>query len=245
MREWWRKLRGRLRGRIDSELEEEMRAHLEMKASATGDPYAARRQFGNVTLLLEDSRSAWGWPQVEGWVRDFRYAARGLARRPGFTATIVLTLALGIGASSTIFSLIDTVLLRPLPYPDSERLVAIQEAKPADPRGRTPVAPGRLEDWQRLSRAFDGIAGSYTDVWTDTTGAAPERLSGATVSARFFSVLGTAAALGRVLHRKKKCSAGRRSSSSATACGGAGSEAIPASSAARWSYRTATTPLSA
>src|SRR5574341_421937 len=108
MAELWRKLSGRLRGgAIGAELEEEMRTHLEMKASAAGDPGAARRQFGNVTLLLEDSRAAWGWPRPESWLRDFRYALRVLARKPGFAATVVLTLALGIGSSSTIFSLID------------------------------------------------------------------------------------------------------------------------------------------
>ncbi len=124
MTEWWRKLKGRLRrDAIDAELQEEIQTHLEMKAAATGDPYAARRQFGNATLLFEESRAAWGWPRLESWLRDFRYALRVAARRPGFAATVVLTLALGIGSSSTIFSLIDTVLIRPLPYPDAERLV--------------------------------------------------------------------------------------------------------------------------
>jgi hypothetical protein len=98
-----------------------------MKAEETGDMQATRRAFGNTALLLEDSRAAWGWPQIEGWVRDFRYGFRMLSRRPGFAATVVLTLALGIGASSTVFSLIDTVLLRPLPYPSPDRLVAVSE----------------------------------------------------------------------------------------------------------------------
>jgi putative ABC transport system permease protein len=199
MTEAWRKLTALFRRNvIDAELEEELRTHLEMKGAAAGDLRAARRQFGNVTLLREDSRAAWGWPRLESWLRDFRYALRVLARRPGFAATIVLTLALGIGASSTIFSLVDTVLIRPLPYLNSERLVAIQEARSGDLHSRTPVSPGRLEDWQRLSSAFEALAGSYTDTLTDTTGAAPERLSGAFVSPRFFSVLATPPELGRV-----------------------------------------------
>jgi len=123
---------------------------------------------------------------------------RVVARRPGFAATLALTLALGIGASSTVFSLIDAVLLRPLPYPDSERLVALHETKLADPGYRTPVAPGRLEDWQRLSAGFADVSGSYQDTLTDTTGPAPERLSAAFTAPRFFAVMGTAPALGRV-----------------------------------------------
>ena len=102
MTELWQKLTGKLRrDKIDAELEEEMRTHLAMKTSANDDPAAARRQFGNLTLLLEDSRDAWGWPRPEGWLRDFRYAVHGLSRRPAFTATVVVTLALGIGAGST------------------------------------------------------------------------------------------------------------------------------------------------
>src|SRR3954452_7578591 len=106
MKELWRKLTAlSRREEIDGELLEEMRAHVDMKASATGDHYGAQRAFGNTTMLLEESRDAWRWPRLEGWLRDFRYAIRVLLRSPAFTATVVITLALGIGASSTIFSL--------------------------------------------------------------------------------------------------------------------------------------------
>ncbi len=199
MTEWGRKFRAVFhRDSMDADLREEMETHLRMKVAASGDPYAAKQQFGNTTLLLEDSRAAWGWPGVERWLRDFRYATRVLARNPGFAATVILTLALGIAASSTIFSLIDAVLIRPLPYPDSDRLVALHEAKPDDPAARTPVAPGRLEDWQQHASAFEAVAGQNQDSLTDTTGLAPERLSGAFVSPRLFSVLGMAPEVGRV-----------------------------------------------
>jgi len=200
MTSWWRKLAGWLRrDRIDAELQEEMRFHLEMKASDSADERAARQQFGNTALLLEDSRDAWGWPRIEAWLRDFKLAFRVIWKQPAFAATVVLTLALGIGASSTIFSLIDTVLVRPLPYPDSERIVALHEAKLSDSRSRTRVSPGRLEDWHRLNKTFESIAGSYLDTMTDTTGQVPERVSGAFVAPRFFTVLNVPAALGRVL----------------------------------------------
>jgi len=205
MTEWWRKVSGWLRREvIDAELQEEIRTHLEMKASSTGDPRSAHRQFGNTTLLLEDSRAAWGWPRLEGWLRDFRYGLRVMIRRPGFAGTVVLTLALGIGASSTIFSLIDAVLIRPLAYPNSERLVVVHEMRLSAERTRSRVAPGRLEDWQRLTRGFEALAGSYQDTVTEATGTAPERVSSAIVSPRFFSVLGSNPALGRVFNSEEE-----------------------------------------
>jgi hypothetical protein len=136
-------------------------------------------------------------PQLDAWVRDFRHAIRRMRRRPAFVATVVLTLAIGIGASSTVFSLIDTVLLRPLEYPSPDQLVAIHEQKLSEDLARTPVAPGRLEDWGRLATSFDGLAGCRTDSVTDRTGSDPERLSAAFVSPRFFIVLGSTAELGR------------------------------------------------
>ena len=198
MKELWRKLTSLTRrDEIAKDLLEEMQTHLEMKAAATGDQHAAQRAFGNTLLLLEDSTAAWGWPRLEDWIRDFRHAIRSLFRRPAFTATVVLTLALGIGASSTIFSLIEAVLLRPLPYPNAARLVAVHEIKPDESQIRTPVAPGRLEDWQRLSRSFVALAGVSADMLTDSTGSVPERLDAAFVSPRFFAVLATPPQLGR------------------------------------------------
>jgi len=195
---WWH------RDSIHADLGEEMRTHVEMKAEETGDWDAARRAFGNTILLLEDSRAAWGWPQLEAWARDFRFGFRRMRRRPAFAATVVLTLAIGIGSTSTVFSLIDTVLLQPLGYPAPDRLVALHEQKLSEDLARTPVAPGRLEDWRRLTTSFDALAGSQTDNLTDTTGSEPERLSAAFVSPRFFTVLGTAAKLGRTFDENEE-----------------------------------------
>jgi len=209
MPELWRKWKGHLRrDALEADLREEMQTHLEMKAADSGDAFASRRQFGNTALLLEDAHDTWGWPRLENWTRDVRYALRILARKPGFAATVVLTLALGIGSSSTIFSLIDTVLIRPLPYPDSERLVVVTEAKEADARFQARISPGRLEDWNRLSASFTGIAASYLDTVTETGGALPERLTAAMVSPRFFGVLGTPAALGRVFTASEEVAGG-------------------------------------
>src|SRR5580698_6170060 len=122
---------------------------------------------------------------------------RRILRRPAFFLAVILTLTLGIGANSAIFSVIDAVLLKPLPYPGSERLMAIYEANPRQKIDRGLVAPVRVEEWNRLSRSFSGIAGAYTESLAETSGSLPERLVIARVSPRFFSVLGTPPLPGR------------------------------------------------
>jgi putative ABC transport system permease protein len=128
---------------------------------------------------------------------EWRAAVRSVVRRPGFALAVILTLTLGIGANSAIFSAIDTVLLKPLPYPAADRLVAVYEASPGQNQATSLVAPVRLEEWNRLNHSFDGLAGSYFENVTETTGPLPERLAAMRTSPRFFSVLGTPAAVGR------------------------------------------------
>src|SRR5262245_28509400 len=198
MAEFWRKLKGwRQRETLDAELQEEIQTHLEMRAEDDGSPEGARQRFGNAALVLEEARSAWGWPGLDAWLRDLRYGIRVMTRRPGFAVTVVATLALGIGATVTIFSVIDTVMLRALPYDASERLVAVNEVFGAAVRV-SGVAPGRLEDWSRLGASFESIAGSYLDTLIETSGAVPERISTAFVSPRFFPVFGISPVAGRV-----------------------------------------------
>jgi putative ABC transport system permease protein len=130
-------------------------------------------------------------------VHAWRVAVRSVVRRRGLALAIVLTLTLGIGANAAIFSAIDAVLLRPLPYPASDRLAALYEANASRRQATGLVAPVRLEDWNRENRSFEGLAGSYFENLTDTTGPLPERVVAMRTSPRFFGVLGTPAALGR------------------------------------------------
>src|SRR5581483_6835295 len=110
---------------------------------------------------------------------------------------IVVTLAIGIGANSAIFSAVDTVLLRPLPYPESDRLVAVYERNLARPQATQLLAPGRLEEWNALNHTFTALAATYFENMTDTSGAEPERVAAMRTSPRFFDVLGVPPALGR------------------------------------------------
>lgn len=101
---------------------------------------------------------------------NLRPAAHGLLKTPSFTITIVLTLALGIGANSAVFSVIDAVLLKPLPYPEADRLMLLQQRNPKS--ADVVVAPVRLMDWQRLNTTFQGLTGYYTSDGSETSGAA-------------------------------------------------------------------------
>jgi predicted permease len=132
-------------------------------------------------------------------LQDLRHAARGLARAPGFTGAAVFTLALGLGANTAIFSVVDAALLRPLPFDDPERLVLVWETM-GDWKTRW-VAPANFVDWRRDARSFEALAG-YSSSDVNLTGAGePERLKSAVVSDNLFDLLGASAAVGRVFQR--------------------------------------------
>jgi putative ABC transport system permease protein len=157
---------------------------------------AARRRFGNTVLLEEDHRTMLRIPTIDELRSDLIFAARLLRKNPGFAAAAVLTLALGIGANTAIFSICNAVLFKALPYSDPDRIVMLWETM-RDGK-RITVAPANFVDWRNASRSFSEVAAvnpnsGFTLGWQNE----PVRLTGASVSANFFSLLGIRFALGR------------------------------------------------
>ncbi|HVW03773.1 MAG TPA: ABC transporter permease [Vicinamibacterales bacterium] len=169
---------------------------------------AARRQFGNVTRLKERGHDVRTLRMAEDLARNVRHAVRGFTRTPGFAITVVLTLALGIGGSTAIFSIVDQTLLRPLPYPNGDELVTIYETAPAFGLGpeqivfgqtRNVVSPANWLDWQRDSHSLQQLAAWRGASWTLTDAGDPVRLDVQLVSSEFFPLLGVQPLLGRTI----------------------------------------------
>ena len=130
-------------------------------------------------------------------LRPWNQAVRTLVRRPGFAVSAILILGAGIGATTGVFSVVDTAVLQPLPYPNPDRLVTVMEANTAKSDAAGLIAPARLEDWNQRNRTFVAIAGAYTENVTEASGDLPARLSALRVTPRYFAVYGVSAALGR------------------------------------------------
>jgi putative ABC transport system permease protein len=201
---WLQRLRNTFRPeRVHGDINREISFHIaertdQLRSEGLSDEEAARRarlQFGNVTVQAERTRDMDIALWTEALLRNVRYAVRTLARTPGFTATVVLTLALGIGANSAVFSALDAVLLRPLPFPDADRLMRLSEIR--EQTTETTISPVRLEDWNRLNATFEDITGYLTEDVSETSGDLPENVTRATVAPRFLDVLGIAPTLGR------------------------------------------------
>lgn len=199
----WRRLRGRVgRDALDRELAEEMAWHqkrlirdLEGQGVSPDDAHhAARRRFGNTTKLREEIFDMWQLGSLDLLAQDLRYGARTLRRSPGFTAVAILILALGIGATTAIFSAVETLLLRPLPFREPERLMNISLTTP--PRFGGPARNDMVWSWPKWvtfkqgQSSFSELA-LYTDEqMTMNVGGEPERERGETVSARYLATLG-------------------------------------------------------
>jgi putative ABC transport system permease protein len=202
----WTRLKELIRRtRLDGELDEEVGLHLQMMEdefrrngmSEAEACAAARREFGGVTHAKEAYRDQRGFPWIESWAKDVRYALRGLGRSPGFTAAAVVSLALGIGANTAVFSIIDAILLRPLPYRDPGHLVRLFETESAP--GQYPFAEPDYVDWRAQNRTFEDMT-LYAwphDMNLGAAGGRPEHAQALPTEANFFSLLGVAPLLGR------------------------------------------------
>jgi predicted permease len=193
------------RGQRFDELSEEIREHLDEKISElvmAGMPrgqaeHLARREFGNVTMIQEEGRSVWGWIAIENLLADVRFGLRTLRKNPGFTTVAVMTLALGIGANTALFSVIDAVLLRSLAFRDPGRLVAVRCPDLRDANHGGEISYPTFLDWRAGSRSFEGMSVWNTRSVTYTGGEQAESVESAEVSANLFSLLGVQPVVGR------------------------------------------------
>ena len=209
MREWLTRLRDWLRrDRLDRELVEELRFHreqLERDARGSGVPpeaagYLAQRRLGNQTLIREEARDRWSWPWLDHFLKDLRYAFRGLRRSAGFSATVILTLGLGIGANAAMFGVIDRLMFRPFPYlrdPDTVHRVYLTWQDRERSRTSSAFEYTRYLDLTRFTTSFSQFAGFATRSVAVGLGDASRERPVAVVSASFFDFFAMRPALGR------------------------------------------------
>src|SRR5918912_4369086 len=196
----WRRLRALLRkGALDSELDTELRYHLERQVaqyvSEGMTPEEARRaalrDFGGVTQSKERCREARGVRPLEDLRQDIVYGLRVLRRNPVFSLVAVVTLALGIGANTALFSITNAVVFRPMPFPEPERLLMLWECSAKSEEARVIVSPANYLDWRAQARSFEEM-GAYVDNFHNIsdTDARPERVLAANATPSLFRALG-------------------------------------------------------
>jgi putative ABC transport system permease protein len=201
---WWRMRKK------EADLERELRSHLELEEEEQREDglppedarYAALRAFGNPALIREQTRRVWSWNRMESFSRDLRYALRTLSRAPGFTFVAVVVIALGIGANVALFTVVRSVLLKPLPFRNPDRLVLMYEAEPDRPHHTPwlPVDAGSFWEWQRAAHSVAQMAmvspfQGY--IVSSEAGKLPEQIDAAWCTGNFLSLLGVQPALGR------------------------------------------------
>ncbi|MGA7524056.1 MAG: ABC transporter permease [Acidobacteriaceae bacterium] len=194
---WWQ-----IRKR-DADLERELRTDLELEEEEQrerGVPqeeaaYAARRAFGNAALIRDQTHEAWGQAPVERLLQDLRYALRQLRRSPGFASVCLITLALGIGANTAMFSVVQGVILSPLPFPQANRLVFLWEKRPGVPQ--LDVSYPNFEDWARTARSFDSMSTLVFHNFDLTSPGRAEHLMGIRASSGLLRTLGVRPGVGQ------------------------------------------------
>lgn len=200
------RLRGLHRTRLEHEFDEEQQFHVDQLTAehmARGldresAVRAARREFGGAANTREDLREARGVHVIDAFVQDIRYGVRTLWHNPGFALATILTVALGIGATTAVFTLVYGIVLRPLPYPQPERLVNLWTYAPRLGLERAFVGPANYRDWAGQAQSFESLALIRHIANFNLVGAGePERLQGARITASTFVTLGVQPVLGR------------------------------------------------
>jgi predicted permease len=203
------KARGFFGAQPQHEFDDELQEHLQLLAerfesggmSRAEAAAAARRQFGNLTALREDRRGLQTFLSIEALWHDVRYSLRTLRKSPGFAAVSILTLALGIGAATAIFSVIENVLLEPFPYKGAQRMVfpRIHNSQESQEGGRQGYTPNEVLEFTENNHVFDGITAAAEDIVLYKHGEGTDQLDGAHVTPGIFEFFGMPALYGRVL----------------------------------------------
>ena len=192
--------------KLDRDLDEELRSHIEFAVeenlkqgmSAHQARTTATKEFGGMTQTKESYRMLRGLPILETLANDLRFGLRQLVKSPAFALTAILTLALGIGATTAIFSVVKAVLMAPLPYKDPGRIVAVWTANAAQGGQALPSSAGDFAIWKQRSGVFEDLAPSYDNEQTLTGQGTPQLLIGYAVSANYLRILGVQPQLGRL-----------------------------------------------
>jgi predicted permease len=189
----------RLSLELEFHLEQQIAENVALGMEPEQARLAALRLFGNPTLLREEARSNWSWNWIESIWRDLRYGVRTLARSPGFSVTAILVMALGIGASTSLFTIVRSVLLKPLPFREPDKLVMVYEHFQQNEYPYNVVAPAVFRDWREKTHGFQDMAAWHWWAGAITTDSAelPEFIGGAAGTWNLFSVLGVEPVLGR------------------------------------------------
>jgi putative ABC transport system permease protein len=200
---WWKSLFPKRAS--DAQMNSELRFHIDEltdeNIAAGMSPGEARRramlEFGGQEKCKEEVRDVYRIRFVDATLANLKSAFLFIRKSPTFSVTVILTLALAIGANSAVFSAIDAILLKPLPFPDADQLVRVDQHDPKNPRPLPLVAPIRLEDWNRLNSTFQALTGYYAEDVSESTGPLPEKVTRAWVSPHFFQVWAVTPSLGR------------------------------------------------
>src|SRR6266478_8916590 len=201
MRKWFRKQQEQdLERELRSHLEQETEEHREHGLSSQDARYAAQRALGNTAFIKEEVRQMWGWTTVEQIAQDLRYAFRGMRKNPGFTVVATVSLALGIGATTAVFSVLNAVALRPLPVNKPDGLVVVQSQL----RGkRFPLFNPLFENLRDSQMSLKGMVAISDEPYLKVAfnHATPGFVRGSFFSGDYFQMLGLSPALGRLITR--------------------------------------------
>src|SRR5215469_6169125 len=188
----------RLNDEIQFHLDQQIAENIAGGMSREEARYATMRTFGNPTFLQEETRDTWGWTWLEQIAQDIRYASRQLGRSPGFTLAVVLSLALGIGANTAIFSYIDAWVIKPLPYPHADRLTVLESHDKKRGWTRNSVtSTADFFDFEKQNASFEQTAAWTSWNFNLTGDGPPELVEGGRVSWNYFDALGVKPILGR------------------------------------------------